>query len=162
MKILIIGDGRHGKDTVAELIAENTGLTFRSSSHFANERAVFPVLQGRYGYDSPEQCYEDRVNHRQEWKDLIAEYCQPADRLAREMLEEADIYVGLRHRREFESARSLFDVIIWVDASERLPGEPTNDLSADDADILVGNDGSLSDLKSLMPSVCRAIGSYAP
>lgn len=153
MKLLIIGHARHGKDTVSELLVDVLGLKFRSSSDFANERAVYPVLAPKHGYTSLEECYQDRVNHRREWYNLIRSYNgDDPSRLAREVMQENDIYCGMRHREEFEACRreGVFDHVIWVDASERLPQESADSMSLtiDDADIVVDNNGSFEDLKA--------------
>jgi hypothetical protein len=31
-------------------------------------------LKVKYGYKTSEECFEDRVNHRSEWYDMICEY----------------------------------------------------------------------------------------
>lgn len=127
-KILILGHARHGKDTVAEYITElEPDLKFASSSLFAGEKAVIPVLGPMYNYKDVNEAYEDRLNHRQEWFELIKEYNKddPA-RLARELLEDHDIYVGMRSNTEYQACveEGLFDLIIWVDASSRCAPEP--------------------------------------
>ena len=75
-KIIVLGYARHGKDSVCELLARH-GYTFKSSSLFACEKVVYPALKDKYGYESIEACYQDRVNHRKEWFDLIAQYNTP-------------------------------------------------------------------------------------
>jgi hypothetical protein len=44
LRILIIGDGRHGKGTTAALLSQICGLTFADSSEFAAQTAVFPLV----------------------------------------------------------------------------------------------------------------------
>ncbi|MDR9452136.1 MAG: hypothetical protein RI637_13080, partial [Acidimicrobiia bacterium] len=139
------GYGRHGKDTVAEILT-NYGYTFVSSSWAAAEHAVFPVLGPKYGYESVEECFNDRANHRREWYELIKAYNTPdLARLARQIYSEADIYVGIRDRDEFYDAKNegLFDYAIWVDASHRLPVESTDSCTVNqqDADIVIDNNG---------------------
>jgi dephospho-CoA kinase len=159
MKILLIGHARHGKDTVSEMLQQMLGLTFRSSSEFVNESVVFPVLAPKYGYTTLDECYQDRVNHRQEWYELLRKYNgdDPA-RLGRELFEENDIYCGLRHREEFEAMKdqSLFDVCIWVDASKRLPLESTTSMTLErtDANIVIDNNQSLKQLYDQMVFIC--------
>ena len=158
MKLLVIGDGRHGKDTVCKLMHIGHDMTFRSSSDFANERAVFPFLKGKYNYTSAAECYNDRINHREEWKDLIRQYNgDDPGRLVRELLEDSDIYCGLRHREEFEASKHLFDFILWIDASDRLPPEKSNDLTVLDADLVIDNNGNLYDLRRSIDSTMDAI-----
>jgi hypothetical protein len=155
-KILIIGDGGHGKDSVAEVLALH-GLTFISSSYHCAAVAVRPALEAiGVFYDNLEDCYEDRRNHREFWKATISEYNNPKDRLAQEICELSDIYVGLRKRDEFDAARHLFDYIIWVDASDRLPPEPTNELVPWDAHAVIDNNGS----KELMRAEANRLGNF--
>lgn len=123
MKILILGHGQHGKDTVAELVSRTYGLKFASSSRFAFDRAVWPVMQ--HEYDSREACYEARRVRRLDWWRIIREYNTPdLARLQREMLAEFDIYVGLRDADEYEAGKHLYNRILWVDAFGR--GKPSD------------------------------------
>ena len=150
-KLLIIGHGRHGKDTACDILRDSYGFQFRSSSDFCAEHVIFPVLRDRYGYMSIEECYQDRHSHRSEWYDLISEYCQEdASRLGREIFGEYDIYCGLRNRREYEAMRleGIFDYCVWVDRSEHLPPEDSSSmtLSKEQADYVIDNNGSLEEL----------------
>ena len=153
MKLLIIGHGRHGKDTVCEMLRLKHGYEFQSSSNYANERVVFPVLSRIHGYETPEECYQDRVNHRRSWKNLIRAYngVDPA-RLARDIVSDYDIYCGLRDREEFQACKreGLFDYVVWVDRSEHLPDDPSMDLTREDADFVIDNNGSLSALETII------------
>lgn len=149
MKILILGHGRHGKDTVAEIITDLYGYTFESSSMAAAAIAVFPTLAPIYGYETVEQCFEDRASHRQEWKELITAYNTPdKSRLCREIIASRDGYVGMRCHLEYEATRDLFDIVLWVDASERHPEDPTMgiDFYGDDMWLVENNQG-LSELR---------------
>jgi len=144
MKYLIIGHGRHGKDTLADLFRTQAGLKCKSSSEFACEKIVYPTLKKKYGYSSPTECWKDRITKRKEWYALISSYNTPEKwRLPYELLKENDVYVGLRSREELFAAkeRHLFDLIIWVDASERLPLEKKEsfDVLKTDADIIIEN-----------------------
>ena len=124
MKVLILGKANHGKDTVAELLHKIYGLKFSSSSMFVLEKVIYPALKDKYGYTSEQECYEDRVNHRKEWHDLIHEYNSPdLTKLTRELLEQNDIYVGLRNMSEYLYTRHLYDLILWVDADQRVPAD---------------------------------------
>lgn len=146
MKLLVIGFAQHGKDTVAHRIAQRLNLACASSSEVAGRVCVYPALQPKYGYKTFQECFEDRVNHRPEWFSLIAAYnAQNPARLVWEILSRYDIYIGLRSRREFKAARSLFDHVLWVDASQRKPKEPSTscELGPQDADIIIDNNKSL-------------------
>lgn len=149
MKILILGHGAHGKDTAAEAFDAIHGLSFISSSLAAAEMAVFPVLGPKYGYLSVADCYDDRRNHREEWRDLIAAYVsQDKSRLAREILEEYNCYVGMRKLDEYEASAHLFDRIFYVDAGERVEVvDPTMEIQFDQESMeLIDNSGTIDDL----------------
>lgn len=160
MKLLIVGHARHGKDTVARMIQEFTGLKFKGSSEAASEIFLFDVLKDKYGYKTPEECFEDRVNHRGEWFDLITEYnADDPGRLAKEILKTSDIYVGMRSRREVQSTSRFFDAIICV-YDPRQPLEDKSSLDFDPlvwADIVIMNTGHLGTLESRAKLLCQGI-----
>jgi dephospho-CoA kinase len=150
MKILILGNARHGKDTLAELFNKYFGLTFMSSSQASADFFLYNQLKDKYGYTSPEECFEDRVNHREEWYLAICDYNKNnRARLAQDILKSTDCYVGMRDKEEFNECvkQKLFDIIIWVDASKRLPLEPGTsfNISMSDADIIVENNGTFEE-----------------
>lgn len=148
MKLLIIGHGRHGKDTVAEgLVERMPTLSFMSSSMFVAQTVVRKDLEDiGINYLDLEDCYEDRVNHREFWRDSIARYCNPPERMAQEILSDHDIYVGMRTRREFYASRHLFDEVIWVDRSKILPMERSCELTRWDATYYFNNNNGKEDL----------------
>ena len=158
MKIFIVGPGRHGKDTVALMIQANLGLTFTSSSLFVAERACRPWLAEQYGieYETLQECYADRVNHRLKWREAIEDYCgDDLQRMSRELFAEFDLYVGIRRREEFLASRRLADISIWVDASDRVPTKDVSlDILPDDCTIAIANNGSLADLSCKVNQLC--------
>lgn len=147
-RILIIGHGDHGKDTAAAILADIAGLSFASSSEFCAQKAVFPLVADIY--PTWQACYAGRRNHRALWYHAIRAYnLRPGLTLAEQLLADHEIYVGMRSRAEFENARGLFDLVMWVDRSRVLPPEPDGsmELAATDADLVVDNNGSLDDLR---------------
>lgn len=150
--LLIIGHGRHGKDTVAQMIADKMGLKFFSSSDFVGRKAIWPMW-GQERYDSYEAMFEDRMNYRSTWGNLIEAYNTPdASRTGSEMIAEGgDIYVGMRRVREWEACmkNKVFDHVIWVDACSRLPLEPRNsmELTREHADMFIDNNGPKENLE---------------
>lgn len=147
VRLLIIGHGRHGKDTVAEMMRDRYGLRCVSSSEFAAQKAVFPLVSDIY--PDWRAAYEDRAAHRDLWFHAIRAYnLRPGPMLAEQILEDHDIYTGMRSRAEFERSRALFDLVVWVDASRRLPPEPggSMELSASDAGWIIDNNGSPDNL----------------
>ena len=104
-------------------------------------------------YKDFEECYQDRVNHRQEWFEQIKAYNTPDKaRLAREIYSDSDIYVGIRAIEEFEAvkAEGLFNYSIWVDRSKHIAPESaaSNTITKEMADYVIDNNGTLEDLKT--------------
>lgn len=163
-KLLIIGHGRHGKDTVCELLAERYNFKFISSSQFCSDKFMYKMLKDIYNYESEEQCYNDRHNHREEWYNGISEYCkEDPSRLGKEIFNEYDIYCGLRNKLEFYgmAENDVFDYVIWVDRSKHLPLEDISSMTLDIgmADYVIDNNGTLDELEknvsSLMDHILR-------
>lgn len=151
-KLLIIGHGRHGKDTVCEMLRDRYGYSFESSSKFCSTLFIYDKLKELYGYKTEEQCYADRHNHRSEWYDAICAYNVPdAARLGREMFDAYDIYCGLRNKKEFHAMKNtgVFDYAIWVDRSDHLPPESKDSMSLEPwmADFTIDNNGTLEELE---------------
>jgi len=150
-KIYVVGHGRHGKDTAAQIISDVTGLTFESSSMFCARLFIYEALRPILGYASVQECYDDRSNHRALWHGLITSYnlTDPA-RLSREIFSEYDMYVGIRSRVELEAAREegLVDLVFWVDASRREEPEPADSFSLDIscADFVIDNNRGEGDM----------------
>ena len=152
MKIVIVGWGRHGKDTATDMLCELCNFTSETSSSVANDLFIFSKLKGKYDYLTKEECFEDRHNHRQEWFDLICAFNQDdPSRLAKEIFRRHDIYCGLRSRREFYAMKNqdLMDVTIWIDRSNELPPEPNNSMDIEPwmADYWIDNNGTKEELR---------------
>ncbi len=152
MKIVILSHARWGKDTLAEFLNKTHGMTFKSSSEEANELFLFEKLKDKYHYTTLDECFQDRVNHRKEWYDEICAYNSVnKTRLAESIISKVDCYVGMRDYDEFQGARikNLFDVIIWVDASERLPEESIESFSIPKhyANYVIRNNGTLEEFE---------------
>ena len=150
-KLLVIGHGRHGKDTVCEILQKNYNLSFESSSKFCSQLFIYDQLKDKYGYANEEECYADRHNHRAEWYDAICDYNKDdGARLGREIFKVHDIYCGLRNRREYFAMKNtgVFDYAIWVDRSDHLPPESKDSMSLEQwmADYTIDNNGNLNDL----------------
>lgn len=151
MKLMIIGHGRHGKDTVCDLLKQY-GYNFTSSSLHCS-KIVFEALKDKYGYKTKEECFEDRHSHRTEWFDIITEYnTLDRTRIAKEIYESNSLYAGMRNREEFLQCKKekVFDYAVWVDASKRLPPEDESSMNIkkEDCDFCIDNNGDLVNLKT--------------
>ena len=149
-KICIIGHGRHGKDLMAEILLENFYITFDSSSRICAEKFLFDILKDKYDYKTVDECFNDRYNHREEWYKKIQSFCTPdKTRLVKLILSKNDIYVGIRDKAELLPSKYLFDLIIWVDASERIKQEDSSSISVtkEMADIIITNNGTIQEFE---------------
>ena len=152
IKLMIMGYARHGKDTVADILASTYGLKKEDSSRFAGKQVMMPYFASKgIFYPDFEACYADRVNHRQEWFEQIAAYNTPDPaRLAREIYAVSDMYVGIRRKEEFEAVKAagLFQYAIWVDRSKHFPPESTasNTMLPSMANYVIDNNGTLDQL----------------
>lgn len=151
-KYIILGHMRSGKDSVAEILFEIYGITYSSSSDVSNRIFLFDILKKKYGYKTLEECFEDRVDHRDEWFKLICDYNSfDKTRLAKDITKDFDMYVGMRDLEEFQACVDikLFDLIIWVDASERIKSENESfmGITKSMADIIIDNNGTYEEFK---------------
>lgn len=145
MKIMVCGHGRHGKDTFCEILQEY-GYAFNSSSAVAAE-FIFEELKHKYGYKTIEECWNDRINHRKEWFDMICDYnIDDPTALTRKVFETSQVYSGIRNPVEFWKGKEdgVFDLSIWIDACERLsPESPdSNGIKKEMCDIVIYNNGT--------------------
>lgn len=93
-KLLVISSARWGGDSFGEILRDNFGVTFTSSSQAAADIFIYDRLKDKYGYSTPEECFIDRMNRRAEWHQLICEYnIDDKAKLAKEILKQSDIYI---------------------------------------------------------------------
>jgi len=162
VNILLLGHARHGKDSVAH-IWEAIGLRCIGSSEAALELFVFEQLRDKKGYLTPAECFNDRVNHRQEWFDLIVEFNKGnRARLAQHIFGMADVYVGMRSQLEFEATMAyITPIVAWVDRSQHLPPDPTMEIQKPANAITIDNNGTLHDLQRNAAEAYRTIKGMA-
>lgn len=161
-RFLILGHARHGKDTVAELLRERYGLQFDATSKMVSDLLIFDKLKDRHGYINSQQCFDDRANHREEWFQEIAEYNKDdKTRLVTKVLGVSYCYVGLRNLEEFEACldKKIFDMVIWVDASQRVVPEGSSlfniPMDHPGINLIINNDGNLESLIEQVDEMVR-------
>ena len=169
-RILVIGHARHGKDTVCGMLRDMYSLKFTSSSRFCAEHVVMSYMDKLFKdgghdvrvYETADECFEDRAKYRRIWYDAIRAYNQPdPTALARAILEENDVYCGMRASAELHACRNagVFDHVIWVDASLRCKPEGKDSCTVEPwmADHVVDANGTIEDtmfnLKQLMDRI---------
>lgn len=158
INLMICGNGRHGKDTLCDILA-GYGYTHQSSSQAA-AAIVFYEIKDKYGYKSVQECFEDRANHRKEWFDIISENNREnPTALTAAIYAHSNIYCGIRRLVEFNKAKEegYFDLSIWVDACERLPEESpeSNEIRKEHCDIVIYNNGTLEEFETRVHTLLR-------
>lgn len=181
-KLMIVGHGRHGKDTVCEILARDWGYSWTTSSKIASgvvwERAAKWRNSGMSAEMKEEacrivdtcltieDCFEDRHHShrtRQFWYEAIAEYSrEDPTSLTRDIFKQCDIYAGIRNPRELHAAQRAQDLnflTVWVDRSQVLPPEPSTSMGIEPwmADKIVDNNGTLEDLEKRVAALVSYI-----
>ncbi len=149
-KIIIGGLPQHGKTTIAGIIASRFGVTFANTSD-----TIYDELAG-YG-----QTVEDL--HKMPKERLRPRLIETGDRLCEEhglaylaltQLEKHDVVCGVRKPKELALIRAAYPdcLFLWVIR----PGHPhikdSTQLSHKDADLVVMNTGSVTDLETQVTS----------
>ena len=149
MKLLICGHAQHGKDSVADLLCDFNAYTASSSSFFVIKKLEKQMCKD-LGLSTAAEVYEKRSLHRQYLYEIIRDYNSPDKaRLSKEILNEHQIYVGMRDLEEFNASKHLYDLKVWVDASGRgVPLEPITsfNIPKDEFDVIIENNSTYDQL----------------
>jgi hypothetical protein len=174
--ILIIGEASHGKDTVCDHLMEKFKVKSYGSSWYAACHFMVEAFKEKKGihYDSPKACYEDRDNHRMFWfKEIEAFNAKTGCELAGHIFNEGSVYNGMRsYELEFKACKraGIFDLIIYVDATERLIAEgkykpdESMKIPKSEADIVIENNGTMAELFAKVDALMKAmkVGELVP
>ena len=152
MRIAIGGFGEDGKGTAATTLSRLAGLRYRESTSQAAARLVYDQLRLKYGYQTVEECWDDRRNHRAEWAQIIWDHNRPDGiTLYAEMCEDNDIIEGIRNADELQACREagIIQVAVWIDYSHRRsPESPASArIGADDCDVVIDSPQGLEHLE---------------
>ena len=111
-RLLIMGPDGCGKDTLARLIRDMTGLRYPEPTSLTWARHVMDWNDGR----DIEEWWSKRRDHREEWIDaaLRMQYPDPT-RLIDIAFQVADIYTGLRNEDELCAALQAYSFrgVLW-------------------------------------------------
>lgn len=149
-RVLFVGHGRHGKDTACETLAQATGWKNAGTTSVYLTELVVAELRRVGIYARPEDAYAERHQNRDLWRRVGDEArSQNQAFLVKAALCCGQITGGCRDWPEICAVRaeSLVDLIVWVDASKRLPLDPTMSFGPEQADLIVDNNGSIGDFK---------------
>ena len=144
-RYLIIGFSGSGKTTAADTLASMTGGTV------ANESDYIILDYAQSANLDPEYVKAHKPVLRQDLYDF-ARKKQAEDPTYPVKLTQrhgANIVTGTRNPDELVAKRHMYDLIIWIERSGCPPG-PTDKLAAEDADIIVLNNGTIEDLREAL------------
>lgn len=148
-KLMITGHANHGKDLVCKYLRRIYGFKY-STSKYAVDKFIFDELSEKFNASSKKEFMEIKNSSnelRAAMFNSISEYNkQDPHKLFNEIMSLCNIYCGAR--RKIEVNWDMIDLSIWVDASERLPAEPSASmtLKPSDCDIVLNNNTSKEDL----------------
>lgn len=143
-RVIVLGHQQHGKDYACEYLKQTYGLTYTSSSWFSCQLFLFDQLKDKYGYRTPQECFDDRHNHTAYWYHAIRDFNDPVrHRLSDLIFAEHDIYCGMRDLEEFLATDK--DVTVFIDASDRVGIQSAHSMkiSREHADYVISNNDSL-------------------
>ena len=153
--LAISGDSRAGKDTIAGLIRNIVGIPYVHSTSYAAALLIWADIQSEHDcrfpmtlphYETMEELYADRVNHRRFWADWIDNYNRKNQQgIGLYLLscsQGNQILTGIRKTKEILlcQERKLVDLTIWV----HRPGNPrdsTQEYGSELCDIIIENQG---------------------
>ncbi len=138
-KLLIVGQGRAGKDTAGDYLAGVTNLKFAGTTSKYLCKYVAKVLGV-----SEEEAYADRHNNRMFWFDLGNKIREKDPlKLINEAFADGDITGGIRDKAEIDAVQKRGDIlIVWIE-NNRVPIDPTVKFGKEDCDIIIENNGSI-------------------
>ena len=124
------------------------------------------LLMRSKNYKSAQACFDDRMNHRIFWYEAIRDFNRDdSARLAKTIMEENDVYCGMRSAVELAACETagLFDAVVWVDRGRFIGAESESSCTVTPgmADLHMDNNRTLEHLKrsvdGLMDLVMEAV-----
>ena len=158
MKLSISGYGEHGKDELAKILKRISILKYtKSTSAYVKDEMFEYMKKLGFQYKDVEECYDDRINHREKWARFIDDFNEedPA-RLYKRCLKDQDILTGVRRKHEFEAVKALdvIDICIWVERKNFHKNDTTQTYGPELCDMIILNDDLVS-LRKRMIRLCR-------
>jgi hypothetical protein len=146
---MVLGYSESGKTTAAEMIANVIGSKPpRNCSDFIIKDYAESVSS------SPSEAQSLARNiaaNKNQYRNDLFKYglyrqsTDPAYPIS-EAVRHTNVVTGARTPENLAAARNLFDVVVWIDR-EGVHGNPTDQLNASHADVVIDNNGDLDELR---------------
>lgn len=153
MKIMVLGHKDHGKTTVAEMLHNKFGFTYRDSTNRVLEITRHYIQAGHakgYNWVSfADQLTGNKDSVRHILKEALSAYTKTAPaKLIKEQYKLCDVYAGLRSDLEYQAAKNVIDFTFWVQDPRKEENDPTMDIVFDPNTMIhINNNGSLLQLE---------------
>lgn len=155
MRIMLVGHGRCGKDTSGEYLASVTGLRFAGTT----SKYLAKYVARQLGRDEAD-VYQTRHADRDTWH-RIGKQVRASNPgvLIRESLADGQIIGGVRDHEEIVYAKSVVDLIIWVD-NNRVPIDQTVEFTSRECDVVIQNHWSLDELHHRLDRLAKSLNIF--
>lgn len=171
MKIMILGHKGHGKTTLAKILEKYFGFDFVDTTDKVCSIAKKYLKNNKDTVYTVGSCKVDEfifdniyVNNKDAVRDILKaalrDYTKddPA-RLIREQFMDCDVYAGCRSQIEYDAAKELIDLTLWIKDDRKLEDDPTMDIQLDDSMVVINNSGSITQLERNIKGVlCELAG----
>ncbi len=151
MKILVLGNRYSGKSTVAGVLSDlikSRGGYIDTSTIIIQQFAAANNLSPGEIAQNKESYRDDLFNYARSIQEEDPAY------FVDQALGTSDIVCGVRNKDEVEATKHKFDLTLWIDRStaER---SSTEMVGPEDADVVVDNDGTISQLRFQLEEILR-------
>lgn len=171
--IILAGDGGSGKDTVAEILSNKSGIPYTHSTSYAAagkmweeiKRGEHHPVTNPFHYTNAEEWYAARSRHRRFWADWIDNYnktSQSKCRLYTECVEQGNhILTGIRKAHELAAfiSTGIPDITIWID-KPGTPRDPTQEYGSEKCDLIFPNVGDFLSIQIRVVSLVKLLQAY--
>lgn len=154
--IALVGMGRAGKDTAAEIIAysEYTDIPAPKSASLI----VLPLIAHMVGLPDY-HVYDNRHANRAFWI-AACHAIREGDvtRIVRYCLSQCPLVIGIRGKEEFRQVveTNMVDLTVWI-GNKRVSVDPTVEFSRDDCDIVIDNNGTLEEFTKRVEKFAKLV-----
>lgn len=163
MKIMVLGHKNHGKTTVANMLDTKFNFRFVDTTNYVKEiTKIFihnshsnPTNSTMPIFEFEDKFRKDKDSVRDLMKCALDEYTKNDPiRFIREQLARSDVYAGCRSSIQYNAAKELIDLVLWVRDDRQEENDPTMDIQFNENEmILLNNSGTLLQLERNLKGV---------